>query len=147
MAISRRFIGDGILALFGALAPNPWQADDAVHAALAMRVALRDYNRELEAEGLPTLAIGIGLHHGTGVAGLVGSRDLMEFAVIGRTVNVAARVQTLTRQYDADVILTDVVRDGLDPRFALRPLPETPVKGVERPLVIFAVDGFTASGE
>jgi len=62
------FIGDGILALFGALQPNPWQGNDAVHAALAMREALADYNRELEAGGLPTLAIGIGLHRGIGAS-------------------------------------------------------------------------------
>ena len=65
------FIGDGILALFGAHAPNPWQANDAAHAALAMRVALSDYNAELTAEGLPALAIGIGLQRGSGVAGLM----------------------------------------------------------------------------
>ena len=111
------FIGDGVLALFGALAPNPWQANDAVHAALAMRAALADYNRELAAEGLPRLAIGVGLQRGTGVAGLVGSSDLMEFAFVGRTVNVAARVQELTRQYDTDIILTEHVRKQLDPRF------------------------------
>jgi adenylate cyclase len=58
------FIGDGILALFGALQPNPWQGNDAVDAALAMREELAACNRELEAEGLPPLSIGIGLHRG-----------------------------------------------------------------------------------
>ncbi len=137
------FIGDGVLALFGALAPNPWQANDAVHAALAMRAALADYNRELAAEGLPHLAIGVGLQRGMGVAGLVGSSDLMEFAFVGRTVNVAARVQELTRQYDTDIILTEHVRKQLDPRFTLHDLPPTQVKGVEKPLEIWGVDGFT----
>ena len=55
-------LGDGILALFGALQPNPWQSDDAARAALAMRRELEDYNKELGERGLPTLAIGIGLH-------------------------------------------------------------------------------------
>ena len=67
------FVGDGILALFGALQPNPWQANDAAHAALAMREALAAYNRELEAQRLPTLAFGVGLHRGVGVAGLAGA--------------------------------------------------------------------------
>ncbi len=136
------FIGDGILALFGALAPNPWQANDAAHAALAMRVELEDYNRELLSEGLPTLSVGIGLQRGTGVAGLVGSTDLMEFAFVGRTVNVAARVQELTRVYPADIIVTLAVQDGLDPRFVLHPLPATEVKGVADPLEIYAVESF-----
>jgi len=56
------FVGDGILAYFGAFTPNPWQSDDAVRAALAMREALTSYNKDLESEGLPPLAIGIGLH-------------------------------------------------------------------------------------
>ncbi len=139
------FIGDGILALFGALAPNPWQANDAVHAALAMRAGLADYNRELQAEGLPGLSIGVGLQRGTGVAGLVGSKDLMEFAFVGRTVNVASRVQDLTRQFPADIILTAAVKEGLDPRCVLRPLPLTEVKGVAEPLEIYAVESFGGS--
>jgi len=134
------FIGDGILALFGALQPNPWQADDAVRAALAMRAALAAYNRELAREGLPTLRIGIGLHRGEGVAGLVGSRDLMEFAFVGRTVNVAARVEELTRQYPTDIIVTERLRETLDASFRTTPLPPTPVKGVAQPLRIHAVE-------
>jgi len=136
------FVGDGILALFGALAPNPWQANDAVHAALGMRAALAEYNRELDAEGLLPLSIGVGVQRGPAVAGLVGSSELMQFTCVGRAVNMAARVQALTRQYPADVILTDAVAAELDPRFTLRPLPATPVKGIREPLVVFAADGF-----
>lgn len=135
------FIGDGMLALFGALQPNPWQANDAVHAALAMREALVNYNIELKNQGLPPLGFGIGLHCGPGVAGLVGSRDLMQFTFMGRTVNLAARVQTLTRQYDTDILVTDDVAKALDPRFQLRELPATPVRGIEQPVVIYAVLG------
>lgn len=138
------FIGDGILAFFGALAPNPWQGNDALHAALAMRAALAAYNVELKAKGLPTLSLGIGLQRGTGVAGLVGSRDLKEFAFVGRTVNVAARVQDLTRQYPADIIITERLQKTLDRRFRLRALPPTPVKGVAEPISIYAVEGFDA---
>ena len=135
------FIGDGILALFGAMVPNPWQGNDAAHAALAMHTALAEYNAELAAEGLPTLAVGVGLHRGTGVAGLVGSRQRKEFTVVGRIVNVAARVQDLTRKHPASTIVTKALADSLDPRFRLRPLPDTPVKGIQQPLAIFALDG------
>jgi len=136
------FIGDGILALFGALSPNPWQGNDAVHAALAMREALAAYNLELAEQNIPKLSVGIGLNRGTGVAGLVGSRELKEFAFVGGTVNVAARIQDLTRQYDANIIVTAALKASLDPRFQLRPLPESRVKGVAEPLSIYAVDGF-----
>jgi class 3 adenylate cyclase len=136
------FIGDGMLALFGALQPNPWQANDALHAALAMREALEAYNVELERDGLPTLAFGVGLHRGLGVAGLVGSRELMQFTFMGRTVNLAARVQTLTRQYDVDILITDALAENLDPKFLLRQLPATQVRGIEEPVAIYAALGF-----
>ena len=139
------FLGDGILALFGALQPNPWQANDAAHAALAMCRELEVYNKELAAEGLPTIAIGVGIHRGSGVAGLVGSRDLVQFALVGRTVNLAARVQDLTRSCDGDVLVTAAVRESLDPRFALRPMPPTVVRGVEGPVATWAVDCFEAA--
>lgn len=141
------FIGDGILALFGALQPNPWQGNDALHAALAMRRELAAYNCELEREGLPTLSIGVGLHRGVGVAGLVGSRDLMQFTFVGRIVNLAARVQDLTRQYEVDILVTQAVRQTLDPRFELRELPATQVRGVAEPVAVFAAKGFGATGQ
>ena len=131
-------IGDGILALFGALEANPWQTDDALRAALAMRAELEAYNAELAAEGLARLRIGIGLHRGTGIAGLVGSRELMQFTVVGSVVNVAARVQALTREHDVDILVTTAVRDALDPRFTLRPLPPSRLKGIAEPVATFA---------
>ncbi|HYV56177.1 MAG TPA: adenylate/guanylate cyclase domain-containing protein, partial [Candidatus Nitrosopolaris sp.] len=67
-----KFMGDGVLALFGALEANPWQTNDAAHAALAMRSALADYNAALVGEGLPPLAVGVGIHRGSVVAGVIG---------------------------------------------------------------------------
>lgn len=134
-------IGDGLLALFGALEPDPWQGDGAVRAALAMREELEAYNHSLEAEGLPALAIGIGLHRGVGVVGLVGSRDLIQYAFIGRTINVAARVQDLTRSCDADILVTRELQQSLDPRFRLREFPPADIRGISDPVVIYAVDG------
>jgi adenylate cyclase len=133
------FVGDGILAYFGALQPNPWQCDDAVRAALAMRAAIRDYNAELAGEGLPALAVGIGIHRGPGLAGLVGSRERMEYAFVGRTVNLAARVQALTRIHKADILVTESLREHLDPRFVLTPMPAESVKGIDEPVVTYAV--------
>ncbi len=140
------FLGDGILAFFGALQPNPWQADDAVRAALAMRRELEGYNKELGDQGLSPLAIGVGLHRGTGVAGLVGSRDLLQFAFVGRIVNLAARVQDLTRACDADVLITEAVRLSLDPRFVLRPMAAASLRGIEKPVVTYSVEHFESEG-
>ncbi len=134
------FIGDGILAFFGATDPNPWQADDSVRAALAMRLALAAYNLELKSQGLPTLSLGIGLHRGTGVVGLVGSKTLKEFAFVGRAVNVAARIQGLTRDFDTDIIISEHLKEVIAPTFDTTPLPDTPVKGVVEPLQIHALN-------
>ena len=134
------FKGDGILALFGSTTPNPWQGDDAVHAALDMLRALTAYNEELTSGGLPALTLGIGLQRGTSVGELVGNRELKEFTFTGDTVNVAARVQDLTRQFAVDIILTETLKQTVDPTFATRALPDTSVKGVEKPLAIHALE-------
>jgi len=134
------FIGDGILAFYGTLEPNPWQSNDALYTALAMREQIHSYNEELAAEGLPALGIGVGIHRGIGVAGLVGSPQRMEFAFVGRTVNLASRVQDLTRDFAVDILVTDEVREALDPRFRLTPLPPRKVKGIADPVAIYSVE-------
>lgn len=138
-----KFIGDGLMALFGALEPNPWQANDAVSAALAMQEALAAYNQELAARNLPALRLGIGIHCGAAIAGVIGSHELLEFTVIGRTVNLAARVERLTRVHQADILITTAVRDALDPRYVLEELPAHEVRGVAEPVVTYAVRGIT----
>jgi len=137
-----KFIGDGMLVLFGALEPNPWQANDAAHAALAMQERLVEYNAELAAQGLGPLRVGVGIHRGPVVAGVIGSNELMEFTVIGSTVNLAARVEHLTRELGVDILVTSATADKLDPRFRLRELPATPVRGVADPVVTLSLEGF-----
>jgi len=136
-----KFLGDGLMALFGALDRNPWQARDAVEAALAMREALLRYNAALAARGLPALSFGVGIHRGPAVAGVIGSDDWMEYTVVGDTVNVASRIQGLTRVHDADILVSDEVRSALDRRFRLRELPPAPVRGKAEPIRTFAVEG------
>lgn len=133
------YLGDGILSYFGALEPNPWQCNDAVRAACVLRAAIADYSRDLECEGLPRVAVGVGIHRGPGLAGLVGSRDRKEYAVIGSTVNLAARVQALTRTHGTDILVTEAVREQLDPSIGLRAMPATVVKGIAEPVVTYAV--------
>ncbi len=139
-----KFIGDGILALFGAIEPNPWQANDAAHAALAMREELRAYNVELAAQGVPALRAGIGIHKGVAVAGVFGSGELVEFTVVGGNVNMAARVERLTRAHGAEILVTASVKAALDPRFILRELPPVRAPGVRDPIATFALEGFDA---
>jgi class 3 adenylate cyclase len=137
-----RIMGDGLMALFGALVPNSWQSADAVRAALAMRAALEELNVEIEKRGLPRLRFGVGLNRGDVVAAVVGSDQLMEFTVMGDAVNLAARVEGLTRAHGVDILVTDPVRDRLDDRFELRELPPTEVKGKTEPVRTWAVIAF-----
>jgi class 3 adenylate cyclase len=141
-----KLIGDGILALFGALEENPWQANDAVHAALAMRAALEEYNAGLRAGGMPALAMGVGIHRGTAVTGVIGSTELVEYGAIGSVVNLASRVEDLTRVHDVDILVTAATCQGLDRRFRLRRMPDAEVKGASGMLATFVVEGFEAGG-
>jgi class 3 adenylate cyclase len=137
-----RLMGDGLMALFGAMENNQWQTADAVKAALAMRDALARYNEELTARGLPTLSFGVGIHTGDVVAGVMGSDRLMEFTVIGDPVNIAARVETLTRMHGVDILVTSDVQKTLDARFVVRAMPPAMVKGKVEPVETYAVDSF-----
>ena len=137
-----KLLGDGFLALFGALEANPWQTNDAVRAALAMRAALAEYNATLAADGLPPLAMGVGIHRGTVVAGVIGTAELVEYGVLGSAVNLASRVEALTRTHGVDILVTEAVQAGLDRRFALRAMSPVPVAGVAAPLATFAVEDF-----
>ncbi len=138
-----KFLGDGVLAHFGAVQSNPWQCDDAVRAALAVRAAMAEYNAELARESVAPMALGIGIHRGPGLAGFVGSRDRMDFDFIGHTVNLAARVEALTRLHRVDILVTEAVRTELDQRFVLEAMPAELVKGIAEPVVTYAVREYT----
>ena len=134
------FVGDGLLALFGALEANPWQARDAVLAALDMRAALARYNASLRERGLPELRFGIGIHGGEVVAGVIGTAGLSKFSVTGDPINVASRVEGLTGKYEVDLLITEDIRRALDDQFRLRPMPPALVKGKAEPVLTYHVE-------
>ena len=67
----------------------------------------------------------------------------MEFTVVGRTINLASRIQDLTRNHETDIIISEAIRSQLDPRFICTPLPSSKVKGIEGEVEIYAVEGFS----
>ena len=133
------YLGDGIVAYFGALQPNPWQCEDAVRASCEMCRAIDAYNLELRREGLPELGIGVGVDFGPGVAALVGSEERREYSFLGRPVNVAARIQALTRIFHQEILVTQAVREKLSPSFDLMPMPPELVKGIVEPVVTYGI--------
>ncbi len=101
-----KFIGDGIMALFGAPLADKDAPLNAVRAALGMLAALESLNRELVEEGLEPIGIGVGVHTGQAVIGNVGSPERMEYTAIGDVVNTASRIESLTRKLDADILIS-----------------------------------------
>ncbi|GIK25449.1 MAG: adenylate/guanylate cyclase domain-containing protein [Betaproteobacteria bacterium] len=124
-----KFMGDGIMAFFGAPQPRDNPCADAFAAARAMLGALAGFNRELAAEGRPPLAIGIGLHYGAAVVGYIGAADRHEYTAIGDAVNAASRIEGLTKEAGYPLLASRAVLDRLPDRDGFAPLGELAVKG------------------
>jgi adenylate cyclase len=104
-----QYMGDGMIAVFGAPAASPGDAANALDCAERMLEALERWNREREEKGEARIDIGIGVNHGPVVLGDVGSEHSMSFTAIGDTVNTAARLQTLTRSLETPLVVGDAV--------------------------------------
>jgi adenylate cyclase len=135
-----QFIGDEIEAVFGAPLPLEDHPQRAARAALDMRQRLTRLNRELAGQGYPRLEHGVGIHSGQVVAANIGSPDRLSYALVGDTVNLASRLQGLSKEFDADILLSSVTAASLGPEFRLRPLPATEVKGKSEPVRILALE-------
>jgi adenylate cyclase len=137
-----KFIGDAIMALFGAPVAQGDAADRALAAALAMERALADLNRELAAEGRPPLGIGVGINTARVIAGNIGSHRRLNYSVIGDGVNVASRLQSETRkvEHGTNLITSAATVAACRTRPNVRPLGLVHVKGRHEPVEIFAVE-------
>jgi adenylate cyclase len=137
-----KFIGDAIMALFGAPVADPAAADHALAAAQAMQVALSALNAELAADGLPQLAIGIGINTARVVAGNMGSQRRLNYTVIGDGVNVAARLEALTKDpvYATRILVSDSTRQGARAAHHLRSVGGVVIRGRKEPVAAYALD-------
>ena len=124
-----KFIGDGMMVLFGAPNKSPDPCGDAVRCALAMMDELDRLNADFEREGLPTLTIGIGVNYGTATVGYIGSSVRHNYSAIGDAVNVAARVEGLTKELGRKIIITGSVVARIGEGFNFDPLGDHKVKG------------------
>lgn len=134
-----KFIGDGIMAYFGAPLPDADHALHAVDCATAMLGELEALNATRSARGAAPLRIGIGLHTGVAVVGDIGSpAHRLEYTAIGDTVNVASRIEGLTKAAGAPVLVSGATRDRVGERYAFRALEPMSIRGKSEPLAVFA---------
>lgn len=150
------YMGDAILAVFGAPFYDQNHALDAVHAAMEMQRHLDLLNQAWEQSniaylwqesGIPKLEMRVGIHTGLLVAGNLGSRSRMKYGVIGDTVNVAARLETMNNEFGTSTLISDEVRMHLSPELkkGLRSCGEHPVKGRKSPVGVYTIDDLMAS--
>jgi adenylate cyclase len=142
-----KYIGDAIMAVFGAPVAKE---DDAIHAVLAavrMRVALKKLNANLVARGIPALRTGIGIHTGEVVAGNIGSERRMEYTVIGDAVNLASRLESNTKDLGVNVLISEDTWKLVKDAVVARPVREITVKGRKQPVMTYEVVGIVGEPE
>lgn len=137
-----KYVGDEIMALFGAPISHADDADRAMRAALEMRHALVDLNRKLTERIFPKIEIGIGINTADVVAGNVGSNTRLNYTVIGDGVNLAARLETLTKtpEYNTHIIMSEATLRAARGKYKTRFLDEVAVKGKTLPTRIYALE-------
>jgi len=134
-----KFVGDMVMALYGAPLDDEDHAEHAVQTALAMIRTLQQLNAEWARDGKPQLDIGIGINTGDMIAGNVGSEAIMSYTVIGDAVNLGARLESLNKDYGTRIIISEATRERLKGRYDIHPLGDVIVKGKSKPVAIFEV--------
>jgi adenylate cyclase len=135
-----KLLGDGLMAIFGAPGDDPFQEEHAVRAALDMQSRVEKLREKWEAEGYGKIKIGIGINSGTAVVGNIGSKQHMEYTAVGDTVNLAARLETATREIGVPILVSEHTYAAVRPSFKWRSVGSLQVKGREDKVGAYAVE-------
>ncbi len=139
-----KFIGDGLMAIWGAPGPLDRHAVHAVKAAIDMQRVVAEMNERRVADGQPALHIGIGVHTGMVAAGMLGGSNQSEFTVIGDAVNLASRIEGLTKTYGVGILVSDATWQRLGGGFEGTCVGEAAVKGRKGAVTVYAVGARSA---
>lgn len=142
-----KFVGDAIMAFFNAPTDDPKHADHAVKSGIEMMRAVESLSPHWEAMTGHPLRVGVGINTGEPVIGTMGSDDRLEYSCIGDAVNLAARLETLTKEVKGDLIISEYTYRELQDRYAIRPISEVQVKGRGQAVQVYAVDTGPAADE
>ena len=135
------FIGDAVMAVFGATKNNPDHAMDAVETALEVQEGLARLNEEWKNRGYQPIRIGVGIHTGEVIAGIIGSEGRKKFTFTGDTVNTASRVEGLNKEFSTGTLITRETLEAVNEKFNVRRCGEVKVKGRDKPVEVFEVLG------
>jgi len=136
-----KYIGDGIMALFGIPVPTPHHAFNACKAALDCQFVLKGLNAEFAKEGLPEVKMRIGIHSGEVRAGNVGSLSRSNYTVLGDNVNLSARLEGANKEYDTSIMISEATWDLVAEKVAVRELDRIRVVGKRKPVRIYELLG------
>ncbi len=136
-----KFIGDAVMAVWGAPVSHGNDTENAINSALMMRSALEKFNRGQGGDKKPIIKIGCGINTGSLVSGQIGSENRMEYTVIGDAVNLASRIEGLTKPFGADILVSEDSYALVGDLYHTAEMPPIMVKGKSDPVKIYAVLG------
>ncbi|MBM5571627.1 MULTISPECIES: CHASE2 domain-containing protein [Deefgea] len=132
-----KYIGDCVMAFWGAPVADPQHARHAVAAALEIQAMLLTLNPQLEQQGWPPIAVGIGIHSGVASVGDMGSKYRMSYTAMGDTVNLASRIESLTKLYGVAILVSEATKNAA-PEFAYLEIDRVRVLGKQQAVTLFA---------
>ncbi len=135
-----KFLGDGMMVIFGAPLDDPYQEEHAVSAACEMQKELRSLCAKWEAEGRARLKMGVGINSGAAVVGNIGTAEHMEYTAIGDAVNLAARLESATKELGVEIIVSEHTYSAVRSLFRWKPAGEITLRGRSEPVRAYTVE-------
>jgi class 3 adenylate cyclase len=140
-----KFLGDGLMAVFGSIDDDPNHPRKAVLAALRMKALLAKINGVRSMSGKPPIAIGVGIHTDAVIVGNIGSRKRLEYTVVGDGVNTSSRLQALNKEFGTTILVSETTYEAVHGDFECRQMPDTQLRGKTKDLRIYEVVSMKAA--